>query len=561
MTAKTKSERFRRIISHGYFAPELPPCFVSEDLAKFRKYIWDELKTIPPRRGKPAIRTYVSKASSFYFPRFGKDDRRHAIINPISYLAISHTISENYVNLRSVAKQSKISSSPPVFDWSGERSVLRPNIDMRDDFRIDLASRVEEFSVADVRAFFHSIYTHAIPWAIHGKAWAKQNRGFEHYGNLLDLFCRNAQDGQTIGLPVGPDTSRLIAEVVASAIDVELCEKLQISGENASRYVDDYTIGSLGGRNGSSSIAVLRQATAKFELELNNDKSAVHPTSIRLISGWKQAIRSHIPRGNYSNEAFQRFFYEVSRVSNEQPDINVEKFALQNARLSFVNAEDWDRVQSILINSYRRNSSLVSFLAEVLILRNARGRNIGRDKLKVFLENRIPKLAEENRTGEIVWLMFLAIRTNIELRADVIKSVFQMENSLVALLTNFADSRDLIIGDVDYSVWNSFLNEDSLQSPMWLYAYESIRQGINTSGNSDFITNNPFFRPLFSKRVSFLNIDNGFNSVENVLRNRRAENNRAQRVRADFIDDFEFEIEELDDADDLPDFDDEINIY
>ena len=36
MSAKTKSERLRRLVSHGYFAPELPPCFVSESLAKYR---------------------------------------------------------------------------------------------------------------------------------------------------------------------------------------------------------------------------------------------------------------------------------------------------------------------------------------------------------------------------------------------------------------------------------------------------------------------------------------------------------------------------------------------
>jgi hypothetical protein len=37
MTAKTKTQRLKRLISHGFFAPELPPCFVSDDLARYRK--------------------------------------------------------------------------------------------------------------------------------------------------------------------------------------------------------------------------------------------------------------------------------------------------------------------------------------------------------------------------------------------------------------------------------------------------------------------------------------------------------------------------------------------
>jgi hypothetical protein len=97
---------------------------------------------------------------------------------------------------------------------------------LRDDFRIELSARRETYVAADVRAFFHSIYTHAIAWAIHGKEVAKQQRGTALYGNLIDLLCRNAQDGQTIGLPVGPDTSRLIAEIVAAAMDVQLQGRL-----------------------------------------------------------------------------------------------------------------------------------------------------------------------------------------------------------------------------------------------------------------------------------------------------------------------------------------------
>lgn len=562
MTAKTKSERFRRLISHGYFAPELPPCFVSEDLAKYRRSIWAALQAIPPRRngGPSAIRTYTSEPSSFYFPRFGRDDRKHGVINPISYLAVAHTISEHFVTLRKVAKKSGLSASPLVFDWTGQRALFRPSIDLRDDFRVDLASRMEHFSVADIRAFFHSIYTHAIPWAIYGKAWAKQNRSSTHFGNLLDLYCRNAQDGQTIGLPVGPDTSRLIAEVVASAIDAALRDRITVTNQTASRYVDDYTIGSVDGANGEALIAALRQAAASYELELNSDKSAVFPTSVRFSSGWKQAVRDYIPTDDLSFSSFQRFFYEVGRVCGEQPDINAEKFAFQNARSAFVLAAEWDRIQGQLINAYRRNSSLVSFLVEILILREVANGDVNRASLKSFLESRLPALASENRTGEIIWLLFLALRLQVELPAKRIEALFKIENSMVALLVNLAASRNVVSGNVDYSTWSAFLNDDALQGPMWLYAYESVRQGVNPVGNSDFVENNPFFSPLLNKKISFLAIDEGFTSVASVLRSRRGENSRLQRLRLDFLSDFEFETVEFDD--DFDDLDDQdVDIY
>lgn len=556
MTSKTKSERFRRLLSHGYFAPELPPCFVSEDLARYRKYICEGIEALPPVKGKPAFLRFTSEPSWFYFPRYGKDDRRHAVPNPICYLLLAKVVADNYIDLRKRARRSGISASPPVFAWTGPRAVMRPNVDLRDDFRVDLSSRREEFVSADIRAFFHSIYTHAIPWAIYGKAWAKTNRGLEHYGNLIDLLCRNSQDGQTIGLPVGPDTSRLIAEVIASAVDAELRERLKITVRDASRYIDDYTISSVDGESGESLIAALRQSAAQFELELNNDKSAIYPTSVRQNTGWKQAVLSYIPRGTPDSPAFQHFFYQVGKVCEAHPEINVEKYALQNARSALVRADDWRKIQSNLINAYRRNSSLISFLVEILIFRQAERGDVDRRNIKDFVERRIPVLARANRTGEIIWLLLLAIRLDIVLPAACLVPLFEMENSMVALLVAYASSRQLAQGAIDFRAWNRSLDGDGLKGGMWLYAYESVTRGINPGANASFIEQDPLFSLLHAKRVRFLAIDTGFTSMATTLRNLRNDNDRMRRLRADFFADFDLELAEFDDAEDEHDFED-----
>ena len=550
MTAKTKSERLRRLLSHGYFAPELPPCFVSHDLAKYRKSILDGIEAMPSISGKPAFHRYISEPSWFYFPRFGKDDRRHGVPNPLAYLLLSRAVADNYVGMRIAAKKSKISSSPPIFDWNGPRTLVRPSIDLRDDFRVDLSSRREEFVNADIRAFFHSIYTHAIPWAIHGKAFAKQNRGTEHYGNLIDLLCRNAQDGQTIGLPVGPDCSRLIAEVVASAIDVELRAKVGIGPRDASRYIDDYTISSGGNHSGKNLIAALRQAAAQYELELNNDKSAIFPTSSRQENGWKQEVRSYVPRGSKDDAEFQHFFYRVGRICDAHPDTNVEKYAFQNARAAFVGAQHWPKVQSHLIAAYRRNASLVAFFVEITLLRHAEHNDVELPILEEFLEHRLPVLVRENRTGEIIWFLFLAARLHISLPAATVQPLTEINNSMIALLTAICVHHQLVGGTVDFTNWNHALSGDGLRSGMWLYAYESVGLGINPATSTAFIEDDPYFSLLHAKKVRFLAIDSGFTSINTTLRSLRGDNVRLQRVHDDFLDDFIFEMDEIDDESD-----------
>ena len=559
MTAKTKTQRFKRLISHGFFAPELPPCFVSDDLARYRESLWTAIEAIPAQRPNwpSGAKQYISEPAWFYFPRYGKDDRKHGVINPISYLAISKVLSDHFIQLRSASRRSKISTSPLVFDWVGSRAIFRPSIDLRDDFRVNLATKNDRYVVADVRAFFHSIYTHAIPWAIYGKASAKKNRQLAYYGNLLDLFCRNAQDGQTIGLPVGPDTSRLIAEVISSAMDEKLMDIIGVPSTDASRYVDDYTIAVAAEHSGDSVISAVRQAAAIFELELNNEKSSVQHTARRPATGWKQTALAHVPRSDRSTDSFLRFLYEVGRICDEHPELNVEKFALQHARSSFVNADEWSRLQSHLINAYRRNPSIVSFFVEVLILRQVEQGDVDKDKIVEFLERRLPELASANRSGEIIWLLLLLIRLGLAISSRKIESLFTQENSMIALMVTYAVHHGHILGPVDHSIWHRSLNASGLKSSMWLYAYESIRNGANPNNIRTFIEADPFFSLLLNRNIRFFDPFRGFASINTTLRNRRGENIRANILRDDFLNDFDIALLEFDDTDFEDDLDDE----
>ncbi len=535
MSAKTKSERLKRLVSHGYFAPELPPCFVCEDLARYRKSILVGIDALTPlRSGRPRHYGFISEPAWFYFPRFGKDDRRHGVPNPVAHLLLSRVLAYNYIDLRRAARRSKITLSPPVFDWSGSRALMRTSIDLNDEFQLRLSSRCEEYVAADIRAFFHSIYTHAIPWAIHGKAFSKANRGLDHYGNLIDLLVRNAQDGQTLGLPVGPDTSRLIAEVVASAMDAHLQSRIGIATRDASRYIDDYTLSSPDGARGEELLAELRQSAAAFELELNSQKSSIYSTTERLSIGWQQAALAHLPRraGRTETRELQHFFYQLGRVCKAHPDINVEKFGLQHARSALVSADDWSALLPSLINAYRRNSSLVSLLVEACLLRQVANRDVEVDILTEFISHRIPVLARANRTGEIIWLLFLAIRLRLALPARALAPLFLIENAFVALLVVCLHARGLVGGNIDCTLWNLSLTEDGLHSPMWLYAYEAVAQGFLSGVDDSFIVNEPYFSLLRAKRVQFLDIDRGYDSIATSLRGLRNENERLRRMRA-----------------------------
>src|SRR3546814_11832432 len=80
-----------------------------------------------------------------------------------------------------------------------------------------LLSTYGRYVKTDSTRVYPSIYTHSIAWAILGKAHVKASHhttAFKgHFANHLDKAVGAGQEGQTIGIPIGPDTSRIIAEL------------------------------------------------------------------------------------------------------------------------------------------------------------------------------------------------------------------------------------------------------------------------------------------------------------------------------------------------------------
>jgi hypothetical protein len=193
---------------------------------------------------------------------------------------------------------------------------------------------------------------------------------------------------------------------------------------------------------------------------------------------------------------------------------------------------------------------LVSLLVELCVLRQADYGDVGKDDLREFLENRMDVLARGNRTGELAWLLFLAIRLRITLPARRLTSLFGMENALVALLVACLDARGLVQGKVDRSTWDRALTSRGLSGPMWLYAYEAVSQGFLPGVADDFIADDEYFSLLRNKKVRFLDVDIGFASVADTLRGLRHTNARLDRLRGAIEDGAEADFDDIFDADD-----------
>lgn len=96
----------------------------------------------------------------------------------------------------------------------------------------------------DVTDCYGSLYTHSIPWALHGLETAKQNKGQNSLlGNKIDSHIQASRYGQTNGISQGSVLMDFVAELVLGYIDEQISSELKESNDfQILRYRDDYRI-------------------------------------------------------------------------------------------------------------------------------------------------------------------------------------------------------------------------------------------------------------------------------------------------------------------------------
>lgn len=142
---------------------------------------------------------------------------------------------ENYENLKSFFVYERFSN---VFKFYESREHLRSERDFR------------SLTKFDVSGCFDNIYTHSLAWAIYGKDFAKQNLKtiVGSFAGKFDSLMQKLNHNETNGILIGPEVSRIFAEIILQAVDIEIAGKLLAKGyiHNSDfkiyRYVDDYFV-------------------------------------------------------------------------------------------------------------------------------------------------------------------------------------------------------------------------------------------------------------------------------------------------------------------------------
>ncbi len=148
---------------------------------------------------------------------------------------------------------------------------------------LSLERRFEILARFDVTRCFESIYTHSISWVTNGKGASKEYRRASDrtFGGSFDRLMQSLNEDETHGIVIGPEVSRIFAEIILQEIDVRCERELARRGLKygrdyvVRRYLDDYFVFASDMGVVDAVKAELGDALREFRLYLNESKSTV----------------------------------------------------------------------------------------------------------------------------------------------------------------------------------------------------------------------------------------------------------------------------------------------
>jgi len=360
---------------------------------------------------------------------------------------------------------------------------------------------------ADVLQCYPSIYTHSISWAVESKPVAKARR-FDHrlLGNRLDQRTRELQEGQTLGIPIGPDSSTVLSELVLAAVDQDLATRWG-SDLSGFRMVDDYELAFSSVSQAEEALAHLQSALSKYELQVNEKKTRIEKLPTSLGDPWPRRLRGMPLRDGAKQQIndFLNLFSLAFELARDHSESAVLRYAIARCRGEELESQAWPVYQQLLMQCALLEVGALRYVTAELRARKDEGFDVDGDLVQEVTSEIIRGQVRLGHGNEIAWAIWLAIVLDVPLTTEAVEVIPQLDDPLVPVLALYAEDRGLTSSPLDRTDWEVHGDEGALDSSYWLLAYEGARRRWLPEGKQH-LNRHTVFRFLHDQNVSFLNV-------------------------------------------------------
>lgn len=480
------------LIQKGFFPKELPPPFNTMELASKYKTIKGLLNA--------SLGSESTRCIDFSIAKVGLVRKMIKIPNPIHQCKLCDIIIDNWTEIEKIFQDSKFSVSRPKL--SGERAANpeKFKVFVRKNFLISFPYLYE--LKTDISKYYASIYTHSIPWAIHGKEIAKTKRKDKKLlGNVLDSCVQHTMYGQTVGIPIGPDTSLIIAEIIGCTIDKLLLDSIpNIKGH---RYVDDMYFFFNSFSEAEVALIKIQQILKEFELQVNSEKTIIRRIPRGVEPEWIIKLRSYEFRNTEikQNNDIISFFSMAFDLALELPNEYVLTYAVERVKwIPLLSDNNISLMETMLLKTMIAEPSTIKEVFRILLTYSDK---TNKEKIERVILDFIINHCSRGNDYELSWALWMVKTFSIKLPKKVSKVLSYTKDSISRLIIlDLVESKLIDRDDLDTLDWESLLEVQSLRNENWLFAYEvGFKKWAGKKFN--YIDNEPYFKILKDNKISF----------------------------------------------------------
>ena len=501
----------KKLFSYGYLFKELPPPF--ESLTFGSNY--DSISSLS---------FTTNKCIEFSIPKGQYSRRILQLPHPINFIQIVSHICEpaNWSILESHFSGSAYSHSKVVENMTAGLNVLnkhnraiRTNYDKVSDSKektiIDSYDMLYELKI-DISKFYPSVYTHSLVWALLGKDRAKElwrlksakssAPDFNKYdfADKLDTFCRNAQDNQSVGIPTGPDTSHIIAEIIGTYIDKRL--KAKFIDLKAFRYFDDYHLYVETEEKAQVALKLIQQILADLQLSLNESKLKIQKFPFGFQESWIKELND-VHFAAVSTNNIKQYFSTLFSLANQYPDNSstIFNYGLKTFEKRTIEITDrtWMVFESLLLKSILVEPSILEIASRIFETYKL---FTSKDKIRNVMIKILEYHSELNHHYETVWALWIFKQLKLVFPLGLADGIIDSsDNFSILLLLDLNSTGQLSDGGLTVSMKQAISEMlDLSQTTDWLLYYEAVKE-------KRWITakHRPGFEPFLKAKISFYN--------------------------------------------------------
>ncbi len=527
-------EFFAALIRHGYFPVEIPPAVTTRYFADFCRSQYAFL-----RSQQDSLIAKTTNYETFTAPRGASGRRNLALVHPLTQAGLSLLITQNRTRIRKFISENSITLYRTTENLAEGKAFEGLDFRKWDALKTKLYSEHSVILHADISRFFYTMYTHSIPWAIIGKtkvkgwlATKKRQKLDKHWSNNFDVALQSCRSRETFGIPVGPDTSRLVAELLLAGVerDEELASFLKT--HHAIRLVDDYTFGFDDEETARKCLATLRSALWKFNLQLNEEKTTIRPARMLYRPKW-ELDHGTITLSDSDPASQERDIYRIIDLTlhycaESKTDAPAIRAAHRLSQLKNIGT-NFSIILDALFRLARDFPRSISHASSFLI--NNQRLCVGpiRDKVVVWVKATLHAHLPHGHDFEVAWCLVVCAVLKIEVGKDEIPNSNSMPNAVVFALLGLMHEKGLLKVRLSSWPWRAHLKKQGINSENWLPYYESVRRNWTKDKKMvATVRNDPVWSKMLSAKVKFLE-DSIFEAARINLSRRVFQRSRTQQ--------------------------------